>query len=102
MQVTRKRIFVAALWTGCLALGQVPDLLIPGSVMERQIAAEQVHLYRMDVHEGDFVHIKASQLGSDITIRLIRPDGNRFATVDRLQYEGFEDLPWIADASGAI
>lgn len=42
----------------------------------------------------------AAQLGSDVAIRLIQPDGARFAEVDRLPYEGFEDLPWIATAAG--
>src|SRR3954468_11555506 len=91
-----------ALWITRLALGQDADVLVPGSPIERGIEPGQIHSYRMNVEKEQFLHVKASQLGSDVAIRVIDPNGKQFTTVDRLQYEGFEDLPWIADATGSI
>src|SRR6185295_4260063 len=97
--MTRSAFFcVTALLATCV-FGQETSL-VPGTPIEREIQADQVHAYRLPVLQGQFVHVKVAQLGSDVEIRLIQPDGKKFSAVDRLPYEGYEDLPWIATTAG--
>src|ERR1044071_915031 len=96
----RGRIAAAAVWFGAIALAQT-SVLTPGSPIERDIRAGESHAYRLTVDAGKFVYLTAAQLGIDLSIHLKGPDNKPLFT-DRMEYGGYEDLPWIAPTSGEV
>src|SRR5258705_8793263 len=103
MRTTHTMIPCRALLFAALLAGFAsaqPSLLTPGSPVERSIEPGDAHAYRISIEAGQFVHVTAAQLGVDLTIQLTQPNGTKYASVDRLPYESFEDALWIAKDSG--
>ncbi len=67
--------------------------------VEGTLAAKEDHTYRFQAKAGEFIHIRAEQLGSNVTLRLTGANGNLIAEVDRLRGPGTEDIPWIMAAA---
>ncbi|MBL8216180.1 MAG: CHAT domain-containing protein [Bryobacterales bacterium] len=78
------------------ALAQTWD----GAAIEKQIGPAEVHTYRLRAAAGQFLHISAAQLQGDSSLKLLLPDGRTFTEIDRLPYEGIEDIPLLAPATG--
>ncbi len=92
----RKRAWAA--WACLLpcALAQTWD----GRAVEREVRPGEVHNYKLAVSAGQFVHVKAGQRGGDTAVKLLLPDGTAFTEIDRLTYEGVEDIPLLAAVAG--
>ncbi len=63
--------------------------------VERTLAANEDHTYRLQAKAGEFIHVRVEQLGSDVTLRLSGANGNSIAEINRLRGPGTEDIPWI-------
>jgi CHAT domain-containing protein len=72
-----------------------------GAPVTADIASSETHTYQLLVPAGLFADLKVSQLQGDVTCTLQQPDGKEYATTDRIQYGGAEDLAWIAGAAGS-
>ncbi|MGH9721633.1 MAG: CHAT domain-containing tetratricopeptide repeat protein [Bryobacteraceae bacterium] len=95
------RLLIAAALVARGVFGQQnTSPIIPGTPIDREIRPGDSHTYRLAVQSGQFVHVTATQVGTDIAIRVTQPGGTTFTEVDRLPYEGVEDFPWIATGAG--
>jgi CHAT domain-containing protein/predicted negative regulator of RcsB-dependent stress response len=84
-----------------LLRGQEATLLVPGIVIERQLAAGEVHPHRLTLARGDFVRLTIEQQGVDVAASLLRPDGTPLVTVDAMDDEFRpETMVGIADVDG--
>ncbi|MEZ5398419.1 MAG: CHAT domain-containing protein [Bryobacteraceae bacterium] len=68
--------------------------------VEKAIAPDEAHSYTLTTRAGEFIHIKAIQLAGDVAVEWLAPNGARFAIVNVLPYDGYEDLPFIAAEAG--
>lgn len=88
-------LWIAILLVPC-AFAQIWD----GGSLEREIGKGELHRYKVQLRAGNFFHVKAEQLRSDVTLRLVEPTGKTYAEVDRLSFEGWEDLPYLVVTTG--
>jgi CHAT domain-containing protein/Tfp pilus assembly protein PilF len=69
--------------------------------VERKMAPGELHLYRLTLPAGHYLHIEADQLGIDLTLTLFGPDDRKLSEVDRPNStQGRESLLLITEASG--
>src|SRR2546421_7083959 len=54
--------------------------LRPGSPVERELAAGEVHSYRITLSSDQYVHITAEQLGVNVEVALFDPAGGQIAS----------------------
>lgn len=75
--------------------------LLTQSLIEREISGGQSHLYSIDLAAGQFLQVDIQQLGIDVVVSLIDPDGQPKIESNSpdLSY-GDEPLYWIAEKSG--
>ena len=67
--------------------------LLEGKAVVREIAAEEAHVYRIELAAGQAWRLTVEQLGVDVTIGLTAPDGKLALTVDSpLDRQGTETL----------
>lgn len=68
---------------------------------ERQIRAGEVHEYRITAQKGDYALVTVSQVGMDVSLRLVGPSGDEISSSDGPagRKEG-ELVSWIAPAGG--
>ncbi len=95
----RRTLSAALLVSACL-LAQPPELLEPGTVVEKTIQPGARHKFRVHAASGDFLYLLAQQSVADIELQLNLPSGQEVAKVQRHAAPGVEDLPWIAAESG--
>ncbi|HZM86878.1 MAG TPA: erythromycin esterase family protein [Blastocatellia bacterium] len=56
--------------------------LEPGKTLEGEMAAGEVHAYRIDLEAGQFLRAVVNQRGIDLVVSVIGPDGQKIAEVD--------------------
>ena len=108
-----RRIFLlsaGALAVGCGVLAAVPSPAPPrsetfslglGRGIERELAPGTVHLYRVPLEAGQYLHLAVDQRGVDVKVRLLGPAGEQLLVVDSpTADQGPEDLFWIAGRPG--
>ncbi len=74
--------------------------LFTGAPVEEILRAGQSHTYELPLTTGQFADLKVFQQAGDVTVAVRLPDGAEYGSTDRVEYDGFEDLPWIAATSG--
>jgi CHAT domain-containing protein/Tfp pilus assembly protein PilF len=75
--------------------------LTAGVAVERELAAGQVHTWRLTLARGDFVHLTIEQHGIDVAAALAGPDGQERLAVDAMDDElRPETLVAIVDEAG--
>jgi hypothetical protein len=60
----------------------VQQLLEQGRSITRDIADGEVHSFSFDVKVGEFLHVFVRQLGVNVAVRLIAPEGTRVIEAD--------------------
>jgi CHAT domain-containing protein/uncharacterized protein HemY len=74
--------------------------LVPGGV-ERALPRGAVHAYPIDLQAGEYVHLKAEQLGVDVELRLLDPAGKLLLRIDSPTGDRSpEDLFFFAPQAG--
>jgi CHAT domain-containing protein/tetratricopeptide (TPR) repeat protein len=74
--------------------------LQPETAIERQLAGSQSHEYQLALQAGEYARLRAEQIGVDLSITCIGPDGNERFVVDTSQIGDPEDVELIADVPG--
>ncbi|HEX4945127.1 MAG TPA: CHAT domain-containing protein [Blastocatellia bacterium] len=72
------------------AHAQEVQTLTPGKPLEREIAVNQTHTYRLALTAGQFVHFAVEQLSCNVTLTLTTPDGKQ-AVKANLAVEGLRE-----------
>jgi CHAT domain-containing protein len=91
----------AALMAGPLgaAITEVFPLVRGGA--ERALPRGAVHAYPVDLRAGEYLHLRADQLGVDLALRWLDPFGSELLRVDSPNGDrGPEDLFFVADRGG--
>ncbi len=68
--------------------------------LARELEPADTHAYRVSVESGQFVFIAVDQLGIDVIVRLLDPDGELLREVDGPVPFGMEELPFSPEISG--
>ncbi|MEP7337232.1 MAG: tetratricopeptide repeat protein [Acidobacteriota bacterium] len=72
-----------------------------GEPVERELAGGQQHAYQISLNAGEYLNLAVEQLGIDVVVKLIAPDGKQLLEVDSPNGEqGPEPLAWIAALDG--
>src|SRR5262245_9148154 len=72
-----------------------------GSRVERRLLGEETHTYELRLHGGEYVGVAVAQLGVDVTVRTIAPDGTVLADFnDELTGRGEERAAIAAESDG--
>jgi len=80
----RALVLVSALigvWAG-QALGAEPQPLEVGRPVDRDLAADEIHVYSINASSGQYMQAVIDQLGIDVAITLTGPDGKKLAEID--------------------
>ena len=73
-----------------------------GRTLEGEIAAGEVHAYRVDLEAGQFLRAVVNQRGIDLVVSVIGPDGQKIAEVDSpTGANGPEPVSFAPKVSGA-
>lgn len=92
--VTRQ---VAALLQG----EQEARTLETGNRIERTLAGGAVHVYRVSLTSGQYLHVSVEQRGIDVVVTLRGTDGATLVEMDGLRgMSGVEELSWEAASTG--
>lgn len=75
--------------------------ILSNNLIERQISGRQSHYYLVELLANQFVYIDVQQLGVDVTVGLLDPEGNLLIETNApdLSY-GAEPFYWIAEKTG--
>jgi CubicO group peptidase (beta-lactamase class C family) len=82
------------------AQATVPELQLKEPIA-RELAPPDTHAYRVAVESGQFVFLAVDQLGVDVIVRLLDPDGELVHEVDGPVPFGMEEVPFVPEATGA-
>ena len=78
------------------------QLLELGAPVRSGLSAKQAHRYRVELAAGEYVHVDVKQIGIDVGISLLSPDGKKLIEIDTPSGRfGTEELAWIAETGGA-
>ena len=58
------------------------QLLEQGKAFEREITQGEIHSFRLGLKAGEFTHVVVRQLGVNVVVTLIAPDGNKLLEAD--------------------
>lgn len=83
------------------SLRDEPDVrkLTPGTTIQRELSAGEVHSYRVSVDEGQYVRVIVGQGQTDLSISVRAPDGSQLAVFDSYD-DGIEAGAVIAEIPG--
>ena len=75
--------------------------LVPGEALERLMSEGERHHYQVTLDSGQYVHVTVDQLGVDVVISVVDPNGQKIYEVDSpTGTQGREDVRIEAAASG--
>src|SRR5262249_3133472 len=95
----RRSILAIAAAAVAVLAAQEPTNLTPGKAIERPIAAEESHIYRIALAAGEYAVIVVEQRGIDITVQLLDAGGHVAAEFDsESRKQGRELVGLVADA----
>ena len=83
-----------------LLYAQEPTQLEPGKMIEREIAVEQTHRYKITLTAGQFMRVLVEQPGCDVALTLVAPDGKIVIESKLNRPNGLESLSFDAQTSG--
>jgi CHAT domain-containing protein len=78
------------------------DLLLElAAPVRRGLSAKQAHRYRLELASGEFVHFDVKQIGIDVSVSLLSPEGRKLIEIDTPSGRfGTEELVWIPETAG--
>jgi len=79
-------------------LGQT--LPFTGAPVSAELPAGGSHRYELLVPAGLYADLRVSQLQGNVVVKVDQPDGKEYASTDRVQFGGVEDMAWIAGSGG--
>jgi CHAT domain-containing protein len=75
--------------------------LTPNNAVERELKGGETHTYQIHLSEGQFLDLIVDQLGIDVAVNLIGPDGNQVFAIDGPYGRyGPESVAVVAEKSG--
>src|SRR5262249_21778585 len=74
--------------------------LEPGKAVERQLAGGQSHEYQLFLEAGQYARVRVDQVGINVAIACLGPDGKERFAVDTSPIGDPEDAELIGDAPG--
>jgi hypothetical protein len=78
------------------------EVLERGKPIERELAAEETHTYRITLAEGEFLSVVVEQRGIDVVVKLVGPDGEQISESDsEPRKEGEETVSQVAEVAGS-
>lgn len=81
--------------------GSEPPWLEEGKPIEREMAGDQSHSYRLTISSGQYARVVVEQKGLDVVVKLFAPDGQLITAVDSPNgTQGPEPVHIIAEATG--
>ncbi|MGH9941319.1 MAG: CHAT domain-containing protein [Pyrinomonadaceae bacterium] len=81
---------------------QDAPVLEPGKPIERELAGDAAHSYRITLAANQFLHVVVEQKGIDVVVALFAPDGKKVAEVDSPNgTQGPEPISVLAEAAGS-
>jgi CHAT domain-containing protein len=76
-------------------------LLEMGAPVRRGLSAKQAHRYRLELAAGEYVHVDVKQIGIDVGVSLLSPEGKKLIEMDTPSGRfGTEELSWISETAG--
>ncbi len=93
---------LALSWIGPTIETREVDSLAPGRPVECELAAGETHIYRAALTAGSIWRVSVEQLGIDVELTLVPPQGERVVTDSPLDRAGTEALVVRADAAGSF
>ncbi|HYH85194.1 MAG TPA: CHAT domain-containing protein [Pyrinomonadaceae bacterium] len=76
-------------------------LLEPGKPIERELAGDATHSYRITLAANQFLHVVVEQKGIDVVVALFAPDGKKVAEIDSPNgTQGPEAISVVTEAAG--
>src|SRR5215213_3783890 len=80
---------------------ETPQLLEPGTPIEKDLAGGQAHTFRVPVESGRFLRVIVEQQGIDVRLEIIAPDDQALAEMDGpFGKRGPESLSIMAVSAG--
>jgi CHAT domain-containing protein/Tfp pilus assembly protein PilF len=77
------------------------DVIEPNRPIKSVLAGGQQHGYQIELNAGQFVQAVVKQVGVDVAVRLVEPDGRQNIEFDSdLRARGEESVSWVAGAAG--
>ncbi len=77
------------------------DVIEPDRPIKSVLAGGQQHSYQIELSAGQFVKAVVKQVGIDVAVRLLEPDGRQYIEFDSdLRAGGEESVSWVAGAAG--
>ena len=81
---------------------QAVTMLLPGSVMERELSAGKKHIYQVGLTQGEYISLTVEQRGIDVIVKLFSTERKLITDYDSFDgLRGIEDLEFVAEAPGA-
>jgi CHAT domain-containing protein/tetratricopeptide (TPR) repeat protein len=75
--------------------------LEPGAHVVRNLRPGELHAYEVTLLPGQYAGAVVEQLGIDVRVKLVQPDGHASIDIDRATgTRGLEPVVWIAEAAG--
>lgn len=97
----RPCVWVPLLFLPTVSVAQTPapklQLRVP---IARELAPPDTHAYRVPLESGQFVFIAVDQLGIDVVVRVLDPDGELLQEVDGPVPFGMEEVPFVPETTG--
>ena len=73
-----------------------------GAPVERELKADEVHAYQIELAAGEFLRATVEQRGIDVVVTVFAPDGAKLAEVDSPNgSHGPEPVSFVAKSAGA-
>ncbi|MBA4122873.1 MAG: tetratricopeptide repeat protein [Acidobacteria bacterium] len=73
-----------------------------GKPIERQLAGNEAHSYKIALAANQYLHVVVEQRGIDVVVALFAPDGKKIAEVDSPNgTQGEEPISIVAEAAGS-
>lgn len=95
-------MFASIARSGAANLQSDPPTVMPGKLLEREIAAGETHLYQITLPAQQYVFARVEQFTIDVKVRILRPDGQMLA---EFHHPGgtsdAETVMFIAETAGA-
>jgi CHAT domain-containing protein/Tfp pilus assembly protein PilF len=81
---------------------QAVEVLERGKPIERELAAEETHTYRITLAEGEFLSVVVEQRGIDVVVKVVGPDGEQISESNsEPRKEGEETVSQVAEVAGS-
>ena len=85
----------------CSSASTQVKTLVPGKEIESPMSEGARHTYQVALESGQFVHVTVEQIGIDLVILVLDPNGEKIDEVDHTGTQGTENVMIEAKTSGS-